>query len=157
MSTQLSQIAGLLNERQAVITNGRAAQKADYISNNSDKSGQYVSFTNGEKSKFNTSNADRATADGASKVEIADAFEAMRVRAFSLINAEEEEVENSIAEASAKLALENANLATDIEAAVKLIDDADELARLNFGFDEIDAALATIENALSGSSFVQAK
>lgn len=157
MPTQLGQIASLLNARQAVITNGRAAQKASYIENDTSKSGEYVSFTNGEKSKFNKANADRVTADDAAKLEIADAFEAMRLRASTLIEIEPEAMENSIAEASALLDAENANLAADIIAATTAIDDLDAAARLNFGFSEIDAAVATIENALSGSSFVQAK
>lgn len=154
MSTQLSQIAGLLNERQAVITSGRAGQKDAYISNNSEKSGEYVTYTNELKSKFNKVNADRVTSNDAAKLEIADAFGAMKERAQTLVDADEFALENSIAEAVDKLSLENANLAADITAAVKLIDDADVAARLNFGFAEIDAAVATIENALSGSSFV---
>jgi len=154
MSKQLAQIAGFLNERQAVITSERAGQKDAYISNNSEKSGEYVTYTNELKSGFNKENADRVTSDDAAKLEIADAFEAMRVRALTLVNTEPEAIENSIAEASALLATENENLAADIIAATTAIDEADALARLNFGFDEIDAAVATIENALSGSSFV---
>lgn len=153
MSTQLSQIAGFLNERQAVITSGRAGQKDAYISNNSEKSGEYVTYTNELKSGFNKENADRVSSDNDAKLEIAAEFEAMRVRALTLVNVEEGEIESSIAEASALLDAENANLAADIEAATKAIDDLDTEARLNFGFAEIDAAVATIENALSGSSF----
>jgi hypothetical protein len=157
MPTQLGQIASLLNARQAVITNGRAAQKAAYIENDTSKSGEYVSFTNGEKSAFNKANADRVTSDDDAKLEIADAFETMRVRALTLIEVEPEVMQNSIAEAELLLAAENANLAADIIAATTAIDDLDAAARLNFGFSEIDAAVATIENALSGSTFVIAK
>lgn len=153
MPTQLGQIASLLNARQAVITNGRAAQKAAYIENDTSKSGEYVSSTNRDKSAFNKANAGRVTSDDAAKLEIADAFEAMRLRASTLIEIEPEAMENSIAEASALLASNNADLAADIIAATTAIDDLDAAARLNFGFSEIDAAVATIENALSGSSF----
>lgn len=154
MATQLETIAGYLNARQEVINSGRADQKADYIANASEKSGTYVTVTNNFKDKFINSNNSIAAADVEAKLSISSSFADMVERASTLVKTEGEELETSFAEAKLALDIEEASLAKSITSAVQAIDDLDADARQNFGFSELPAAVATIENALSGSSFV---
>ena len=153
MSTQIAQIASLLNTRQEVINASRAELKADYENENNSLSSKYEESFQESKNDFEADNQDRKDENEEEVADHASQFAEMEARALTLVEVEEEEIESSIQEAKDLLSLENANLAAEITAAVKAIDDADVLARLNFGFTEIDAAIVTIENALSGSSF----
>ena len=153
MSTQIAQIASLLNTRQEVINASRAELKADYENENNSLSSKYDEAFQDSKESFEEDNQDRKDVNEEEVADHASEFTEMYNRALTLVEVEEEEIESSIQEAKDLLSLENANLAAEITAAVKAIDDADVLARLNFGFTEIDAAIVTIENALSGSSF----
>tara|TARA_R110000824_G_scaffold8756_1_gene39820 strand:+ start:2096 stop:2560 length:465 start_codon:yes stop_codon:yes gene_type:complete len=153
MSTQIAQIASLLNTRQEVINASRAELKADYENENNSLSSKYDEAFQDSKESFEEDNQDRKDVNEGEVSYLASEFAEMYNRALTLVEVEEKDIESSILEASNLLSLENANLAAEITAAVKAIDDADAAAREKFGFTEIDAAIATIENALSGSSF----
>ena len=153
MSTQIAQIASLLNTRQEVINASRASEKADYENENSSLSSKYEKIVQESKNDFEADNQDRKDENNEAVADHASEFAEMYNRTLTLVEVEKGDIESSIKEAEDLLNLESANLAAEITAAVKAIDDADAAARLNFGFTEIDAAIATIENALSGSSF----
>ncbi len=144
--SEMAQLSGLINAQQAVITTIRSNEKSRLQEDNSTNKSDYKKKGDKIITDFNNANDAREVADDARKAVIAAEFDAMENRAKFLINVEEGDIENSLAEAAALLATENGQLADAVVAARAATDASDAAARADFGFDDI----AGLEAILSG-------
>ena len=142
--SEMAQLSGLINAQQAAITTIRGNEKSTLNELNSTNKSEYKAKGDKIIEGFNAANDAREGADDARKAVIAAEFDAMKVRALSLINAEEEDIENSLAEAAAILADENTELADAVVAARAATAASDAAARADFGFDGMEALEATL-------------
>ena len=142
--SEMAQLSGLINAQQAAITRTRDNEKSNLQELNSENKDGYKEDGDSYIQAFNDTNTAREVADDARKAVIAAEFGAMEVRALSLINAEEEDIEISLAEAAAILADENTELADAVVAARAATAASYEAAKADFGFDDMEALEATL-------------
>jgi hypothetical protein len=144
--SEMAQLSGLINAQQAAITTIRGNEKSSLQELNSGNKSDYKEKGDKVIQGFNDANDAREVEDDARKAVIAAEFDAMEVRALTLVNAEEEDIENSLAEAAAVLATENGQLADAVVAARAATAASEAAAKADFGF----ADMAALEALLGG-------
>ena len=142
--SQMTTLSDLINARQAEITSIRDEEKENLNSINAANKTNYKFKADKAIKFFNEDIAARKVEDDATKAEIANEFAEMKFRAEFLIEAGEEDLEYSLAEAAALLATENGQLADAVVAARAATVASYESAKADFGFDDLEPLKALL-------------